>query len=269
MLTLAFDTSSKRASVALLREQTVLFETVLSSDRHHSEVLLPAMDEACRLAAVKISDVDLFACTLGPGSFTGLRIGVSTLKGLMMATGKPAAGISTLAALALNVDPQKTLIGSMMDAGRGQVYLAYYRYDENGILCQMESEQALNPEEITGMHEDGVLYVGDGAIKYADLICSKAGHKNKIAPPEKQFISASSVGILAIEKYRRQDLLDLEKCVPFYLRSADALPKKPIFHMKTTDSRLQIFKSPFQFGLRAWSLSGFEGLRKGQNAVCA
>ena len=147
MLTLAFDTSSKTASVSLLRDKSVLYDTIINKGLNHSEVLLPAIDEACRLSGVKLTDIDLFACTLGPGSFTGLRIGVSTLKGLMMATGKPAAGVSTLAALALNVDEKDKIICSVMDAGRGQVYLAYYQYDKDGILNQLEAERAIDPQE--------------------------------------------------------------------------------------------------------------------------
>lgn len=228
MLTLAFDTSSKTASVSLLRDETVVYETIVNKDVNHSEVLLPAIDEAFLATGNKLADVDLFACTLGPGSFTGLRIGVSTLKGFMMATGKPAAGVSSLAALALNVERKDKVIGSVMDAGRGQVYLAYYRYDKKEVLNQLGAEQAVNPQSIAYSYEEEVIYVGDGAIKYADIICSGATNKNIIAPQEKQFICASAVGILAIEKYRLNNLLDLAKCVPVYLRSADALPKKQI-----------------------------------------
>ena len=227
MLTLAFDSSSKTASVSLLRDRAVLYDTIINNGRNHSEVLLPAIDEAIHLAGVSLPEIDLFACTLGPGSFTGLRIGVSTLKGLMMATGKPAAGVSTLAALALNVKDPKAVIGPMMDAGRGQVYLAYYRYDKNGTLIQLESERALNPESMGDCLKVGVIYVGDGAMKYADLIRS-ISNEIAIAPQQDQYICASSVGILAIEKYRQNDLLDLSACVPFYLRSADALPKKSV-----------------------------------------
>lgn len=227
MLTLAFDSSSKTVSVAILRDRAVLYDTIINNDLNHSEVLLPAIDEAIRLAGVELSAIDLFACTLGPGSFTGLRIGVSTLKGLMMATGKPAVGVSSLAALALNVNSPKAVIGPMMDAGRGQVYLAYYRYDEDGVLRQLEAERALNPESIADCLKEDVLYVGDGAIKYADLIRSMSSEIT-IAPEQQQYICASAVGILALEKYRQNDLLDLSACVPFYLRSADALPKKSI-----------------------------------------
>jgi len=229
MLTLAFDTSSKTAAVSILRDQAVLYDTIINKGLNHSEVLLPSIDEACRLTGIQLSEMDLFACTLGPGSFTGLRIGVSTLKGLMMATGKPAAGVSALAALALNVDEKGKKIGSMMDAGRGQVYLAYYQYDVDGILNQLEAPRALDPQSISSVDEDNVIYVGDGAIKYADVLGYPANNKNKIAPEGQQYVCASNVGMLAIEKYRTNDLLDLAGCVPVYLRSADALPKKQMF----------------------------------------
>lgn len=224
MLTLAFDTSSKTASVALLRDRDVLYNAILHKDRNHSEVLLPAIDEACRLSNVPVRNIDLFACTIGPGSFTGLRIGVSTLKGLMLATGKPAAGISSLAALALNVGETDAVIGSMMDAGRGQVYLAYYRYGEDGVLHPVGEPQARDPRSVEDPFSEPVIYVGDGVLRYAGLIGPLSAQKNKMAPAEQQFISAAAVADLALEKYFRGDLLDPARCAPVYLRSADALP---------------------------------------------
>ncbi len=229
MLTLAFDTSSKTASIAILRGQSVVYETIVNKGINHSEVLLPTIDEACRQSNVRLPDIDLFACTLGPGSFTGLRIGVSTLKGLILATGKPAAGVSSLKALALNVEQKEKIIGAMMDAGRGQVYLAYYRYDSSGALIQLQDARALDPREIHDYDQEDVVYVGDGAIQYADVIRSVLKNNYTITPEEKQFICASAVGKLAIEKYQHNDLLELTTSVPVYLRSAEALPKKSIF----------------------------------------
>ena len=226
MLILAFDTSSKTAAVSVLRDQTVLYDTIINKGLNHSEVLLPVVDEACRLLNVKIAEIDLFACTLGPGSFTGLRIGISTLKGLMLATGKPAAGVSSLSALALNADQKGRIICSMMDAGRGQIYLAYYQYDKDGFLSQLEDARAIDPHDIDDHFRDEVIYVGDGAIKYADIIRSRTKHKHEIASGAQQFICGSAVGMLAIEKFRRGDLLDAVSCAPIYLRSADALAKK-------------------------------------------
>ena len=137
MLTLAFDTSSKTAAVAVLRDDIILYDAIINIDLNHSEVLLPVIEQACFQTRIKISEIDLFAFTIGPGSFTGLRIGASTLKGLMLATGKPAVGISSLAALALNAGISSKMICSVMDAGRGQVYIAYFRYKKNGLPEQI------------------------------------------------------------------------------------------------------------------------------------
>ena len=228
-MTLAFDTSSKTAAVALLQDDVILYETIINVGLNHSEVLLPAIDQACLQARIKIAEIDLFACTIGPGSFTGLRIGVSTLKGLMLATGKPAVGISSLAALALNVSKSSKIICSVMDAGRGQVYIAYYRYNENGLIDQMDIEKAVDPREIIQNPEQEIIFVGDGAIKYADILSNTKTSEINIASALQQHIRASSVGFLGREKYDRNELLNAETFVPFYLRSADAHMKKALF----------------------------------------
>jgi tRNA threonylcarbamoyladenosine biosynthesis protein TsaB len=229
MLTLAFDTSSKTAAVALLRDSDILYDNIISTGLKHSEVLLPAIDDALRAISVKIKDIDFFACTIGPGSFTGLRIGVSTLKGLMLATGKPAAGVSSLAALALNIGKASKLVCSVMDAGRGQVYTAFYRYNKNEFLEQIGVEKAVKPENVLSGIDEEIELVGDGAINYADII----GKNKKIVINSKipKYIKASSVGILGIKKFYRKDLLNAETLTPVYLRSADALPKKALFEI--------------------------------------
>jgi tRNA threonylcarbamoyladenosine biosynthesis protein TsaB len=229
MLTLAFDTSSKTAAVALLQDDVILYDTIINVGLNHSEVLLTAIDQACLQARIKIVEIDLFACTIGPGSFTGLRIGVSTLKGLMLATGKPAVGISSLAALALNVSKSSKIICSVMDAGRGQVYIAYYRYNENGLIDQMGTEKAVDPREIIQNPEQEIIFVGDGAIKYADILSNTKTKEINIASALQQYIRASSVGFLGREKYDRNELLNAETFVPVYLRSADDHLKKALF----------------------------------------
>jgi tRNA threonylcarbamoyladenosine biosynthesis protein TsaB len=228
MLTLAFDTSSRTAAVAVLRDDTILYDFIINTGLNHSEVLMPEIDYACRRVGIKISDINLFACTLGPGSFTGLRIGVSTLKGLMLATGTPAAGVSSLAAVVLNVGTTSKLICSMIDAGRGQVYVAYFRYNDKNILQQISEEKAVNPQEIINNTDKNTLFVGDGAIKYADIIKSIKSEVS-IASDLQHYIRASAVGILGRKKFAEKDLLDASTLVPVYLRSADALPHKSIF----------------------------------------
>jgi tRNA threonylcarbamoyladenosine biosynthesis protein TsaB len=229
MLTLAFDTSSKTAAVALLQDDVILYDTIINVGLNHSEVLLPAIDQACLQTRIKIAEIDLFACTIGPGSFTGLRIGVSTLKGLVLGTGKPAVGISSLAALALNVSRSSKIICSVMDAGRGQVYIAYYLYNENGLIDQIGTDKVVNPREIIHNPEQEIIFVGDGAIKYADILSNTKTKEINIASVMQQYIRASSVGFLGREKYDRNELLNAENFVPIYLRSADAHMKKALF----------------------------------------
>lgn len=228
MLTLAFDTSFKTATVALLQDDTVLYDAVINVGLNHSEILLPAIEQACRQSRIDIKDIDLFACTLGPGSFTGLRIGVSTLKGLMLATKKPAVGVSSLAALALNVTDSAALIYPVMDAGRGQVYTACYKYNDEGLLNQICPEKIIDPKEILLDSNQDVILVGEGAIKYRDLIAEKVG-KVRIAPVLHQYIRAFFVGILGREKFIRNELLNAATFVPVYLRVADAKVSKGVF----------------------------------------
>ena len=228
MLTLAFDTSSRTAAVAVLHEDTIIYDSIINTGLNHSELLLPEIDYALRQVRIKISDINLFACTLGPGSFTGLRIGVSTLKGLMLATGTPACGVSSLAAVVLNLGITSKLICSMIDAGRGQVYVAYFRYNDKNILQKISEEQAVNPKEIINNTDKNTLFVGDGAIKYADII-KNIKSEVSIVSDLQNYIRASAVGILGRKKFAEKDLLDASTLVPIYLRSADALPHKSIF----------------------------------------
>lgn len=225
MLTLAFDTSSKTASVAILNNDEVLYETLINIGLNHSEVLLPAIHHAFVQTGISIKEIDLFACTMGPGSFTGLRIGASNLKGFMLGTGKPAVGVSSLAAVAMNACTSSKIICSLTDAGRGQVYVAYFRHKKDGLLEQIVDDEVLNPRDVKSEFKEEIIFVGDGAIKYADIISGKINHDVSV---QQKYIRASAVGILGLEKYNRNELLDPDTFVPVYLRAADAVIKKSL-----------------------------------------
>lgn len=228
MLTLAFDTSFKTVSVAVMQDDVILYDVLINSGLHHSETLLPSIDEALKQLKLKIENIDLFACTLGPGSFTGLRVGVSTLKGLLLATGKPAAGVSSLAALALNVADGDALIYPVMDAGRGQIYTAAYGYNDNGLLNQISPEIVVDPRDILPDVDQKIIFVGEGAIKYRELLTQKA-KAAKIASIQHQHIRAGAVGILGREKYQQNELLDPAAFIPVYLRAVDAKLGRRLF----------------------------------------
>jgi tRNA threonylcarbamoyladenosine biosynthesis protein TsaB len=228
MLILAFDTSSRSAAVAILQDDVVLYDVIINNGLNHSEVLLPAINQACIQTNIKISEIDLFACTIGPGSFTGLRIGASTLKGFLAADQKPAVGVSSLAALALNVGKTPKKICAVMDAGRGQVYTAYFHYKQNGFLEQISEDRVLNPSDIKQDSKKEIVIMDNGAIRYADAVTSDKKVNN--VPSAQQYIRASSVGILGREKYDQNELLNPETFIPLYLRKADAQMKKPLFN---------------------------------------
>jgi len=221
MLTLAFDTSSKTCSVAVLEERIVLYEVMIKTKNNHSETLLPAIEQACGCTGVRIGDFDLFACTLGPGSFTGLRVGVATLKGLVLAAQKPAAGVSSLAALAVNASGNSKFICALMDAGRGRLYGASFRPLKNGRLKRVTPEEVIRPQDVVKYARLETTFVGEGAVLYAKLLNRAKNKKCMVAPETHQFIRASSVGILGVEKYLANDLLNVEKCAPVYLRSEE------------------------------------------------
>jgi tRNA threonylcarbamoyladenosine biosynthesis protein TsaB len=228
MIVLAFDTSSKTISVAVLKNNDTVYEKILDTGMNHSETILPAIDKALKNSNLQINEVDLFACTLGPGSFTGVRISVSTIKGMMLASSKSAVGVSTLAAIALNVPYTDKVICAVMDAGRGQVYTATYRYDKESLLRQLTREINIHPQHILAETNEEVICVGEGALKYAELILKNNKNifiDNNITP----YVKASAVGILGMEKYRRGELLNPDNCVPVYLRQSDALPKASLF----------------------------------------
>jgi len=142
MITLAIDTSAGTTSVALLEDDSILAELFVNSGRNHAETLLPAIEKLLTSVVIKaeqkmpFSGIDLFAFTIGPGSFTGLRVGASTVKGLAFVLQKPVVGVCTLDALVLNVSDlplKKVTICPVLDAGRGEVYTALYAPSKTGM----------------------------------------------------------------------------------------------------------------------------------------
>jgi tRNA threonylcarbamoyladenosine biosynthesis protein TsaB len=228
MLILAVDTSTKTAGIALLNDDDILFDIFVNLGVNHSIVLLPALHDLCRLSCVDIGSIDLFVCTIGPGSFTGLRVGASTVKGLAMATDKPVVGVSTLDALAFNIVGSEKLVCPMLDAKKNQVYTALFRIGQDSILEKIESEKVINVEEFLQRMDEDVIFVGDGAIKYAGLINDILPGKSFFASCWHQYVRASAVGLLGRRKYSEGDVLDSLTFTPRYLRLSEAEVKQSL-----------------------------------------
>jgi tRNA threonylcarbamoyladenosine biosynthesis protein TsaB len=222
MLILAIDTSSKSASAALIRDDDILSEIFLNLNVNHSVVLLPALHHLLSLSSIKPEEIDLFACTVGPGSFTGLRVGASTIKGLALAMERPIAGVSTLEALAFNITCPGIPICPMLDARKGQVYTALYRTGLDYRLETIEGERVSDVRGFLRCIDEDVIFVGDGSQEYAGLIMDMLPGKFHFASSCHQHVKAAVVGALAKKKYLDGDVLDSVNFAPVYLRPSEA-----------------------------------------------
>ena len=169
MKILAIDTSALTATAAILSEDILIGEISTTTKLTHSQTIMPMIDELLNKVSLDIADIDLFACSEGPGSFTGLRIGIGTIKGLAYGLGKPVVGVSTLEALAHNIDVTDLVICPIMDARRGQVYNAIYKYDGEKVACITEP-RALSIEELCDELTERTIFVGDGVNVHKEKI---------------------------------------------------------------------------------------------------
>ncbi len=199
MITLAIDSASRSCSVAVLDGEQVLAEINDVSGQTHSRHLMTMVDRVIAMSVGRFKNIDGFAVTKGPGSFTGLRIGISAAKGLAEAAGKPLVGVSSLQVLAWQVSPSEALIIPMLDARRKEVYAARFIRDGD-TLKGIGSEQALSPELAVRGVETPCLLVGDGAVVYAERLGKILGDRMRMALPFQQIIRASTVAFLAAEK---------------------------------------------------------------------
>ena len=196
---LAVDSSALTATVAVLKDGEIKGEMSFTTALTHSETIMPMVDEVLHKSGLTINDIDLFACSEGPGSFTGLRIGIGTVKGLAYGLGKKVCGISTLESLAYNISYTDMLIAPIMDARRGQVYNALYKY-EDGKLVTVCEPMALSVEELCAEIDEKVIFVGDGVKVHKNKIAELLGDKAVFAMPQHCLQSAASVAYAATLK---------------------------------------------------------------------
>jgi tRNA threonylcarbamoyladenosine biosynthesis protein TsaB len=169
-----------------------------------------------------MAEIDAFALTVGPGSFTGLRVGMGVVKGLALATGKPVVGVSALDALALNASGSSINICTVLDAGRESIYTALYRPRAGGVPERIIEERIVSAAEfLEGLGED-TLFLGYGSRSYAELINKKLQDKASIALPYLNNLRASAVGFIGLKKICEDDILDIKTAVPRYLHSSYA-----------------------------------------------
>jgi tRNA threonylcarbamoyladenosine biosynthesis protein TsaB len=208
--------------VGLIDDGEVLSDYLLNIPVTHSERLLGAIEFVLKETRCPIENLEGWAISLGPGSFTGLRIGVSTVKGLAFATGKPVAGVSTLDVLASQIAPTSYLICPILDARKKEVYTAFYRYEEDGSLRRQSNYQAIGPEELVKRITEQTIFLGDGVRTYRDFLLNSLPSL-AIFPLAPLHVSRGSVvAKLGSELLQKGECLDLSTFVPIYVRPSEA-----------------------------------------------
>lgn len=228
MKVLGIETATWVGSVAIVDNEGLIGEYTLNLKTTHSRRLLPALDHLLKTADLAVAQIDVLAVSQGPGSFTGLRIGASTVKGLALAAHKPVVGIPTLDALASHFQGAESLICPMLDARKKEVYAALYRSSGSGSLDKMTPDLAVDPEHFLSTIDGNALFVGDGSVLYRTLIEDKMGSKATFAPSHMHYPQAAAVAFLALEKAAAEDFLDVSAFVPTYARASDAERNKNI-----------------------------------------
>jgi tRNA threonylcarbamoyladenosine biosynthesis protein TsaB len=227
-LVLAADTSTATNSVALCRDSEILAETVLAGGRLHSERLIPTIDWLLAEAHVTLPEIDLLAVSIGPGSFTGLRIGAATWKGLALANGLPLIGVPTLDALTrLSAFPPPGYLAAVLDARMKEVFAAVYRY-ESGVRQEVIAPCACSPEDLIARIEQlpdfapqSLGLVGDGATLYRERFQSH-WPTVLLAEPTLGIPRASAVAQEALALHATGVTTDGGDVNPVYLRKSQA-----------------------------------------------
>lgn len=223
MKILSLDSATECATVAILNDDRLLGEIIINYKKQHSVIMMPMIDNLLKNCGLSINDIDGFALSNGPGSFTGLRIGMSTIKGLVQSTNKPFVAISSLDGLANNLAGFNGIICPIIDALRGNVYTNFYKFN-NGKLITLEEDQLLSMEEVINKcisFNEPIIFVGDGTNKFKDSIISSFG-ESAIAPCHLNITRASSIGEIALKKMSNGTHDNVFSCAPVYLRKCQA-----------------------------------------------
>lgn len=223
---LGIESASLTASVAIAEGDILLAEYTVNYKKTHSQTLLPMLDEIVKMTELDLDEIDGIGVAAGPGSFTGLRIGSATAKGLGLALGKPLIAVPTLEGLACNLWGTERIVCPIMDARRGQVYTGIYEFRQ-GRLAVIEDQMAVSIEELgekLKSYGRSVVFLGDGVPVHRQALLERimAGCDIAFAPANMNRQRASSVGSLALRYYREGRMETAAEHKPEYLRVSQA-----------------------------------------------
>ena len=227
MKLIALDSSGLVASVAVLEDDKLMAEYTMNYKKTHSQTLLPMLDEIVRMIELDLSTVDAIAIAKGPGSFTGVRIGVATAKALAQAADKPCIAVSTLEALAFSSKYFDGIISPVLDARRNQVYNALFCGGKD--LMRLTDDRALALDELLAqLKEYGkkVLFMGDATLVFEEEIKSALGELAYFAPKVSNLNLAGAVAEIGLDKLKKGETTEYKRLVPEYIRLSQAEREK-------------------------------------------
>lgn len=234
MKILAVETSSPVAAVAVSDDSGLLGEYILDNGKTHSQRLVYMIGELLKSLELSIKDIDIFAASSGPGSFTGLRIGIATIKAMAFAAEKPVISVPTLDALAYNIPAEGVLVCPIMDARNNQVYTALYKYESNlpvNITEYMGIPVTRLADMVKGKNSD-VVFIGDAVQLHRDFLKIELGDRCRFAPQCHLRQRASTVAELALIRALNGQTENCFDMVPFYLRKSQAEREYDRMHMQ-------------------------------------
>lgn len=224
MKILGIETSSNVASVAYVNDDVLVSEITLNNKLTHSQTLMPMLDQMCGLCGLELEEVDAIAIASGPGSFTGLRIGAATVKGLALGLDKPIIPVPTLDAMAYNIAHSASIICPIMDARRQQVYTAIYRMEDGKLVKETEDLNISIDEliqELKNWEDTEIIFVGDGIPVHMDKLKEELDHI-AFADSHLNRQRGSAVAALGKVYYKKGIVEDHRHFAPTYVRVAQA-----------------------------------------------
>jgi tRNA threonylcarbamoyladenosine biosynthesis protein TsaB len=218
---LAVETATMLGGVAIMDGDKLIAESRLNIKVTHSERLMKEIDRVLHGASIEIDDIDVFGISIGPGSFTGLRVGLSTIKGLVYATSKKLVTAQTLEAMAWNVPFSEYQICPMFDARKKEIYTALFQWSGDGFSRTL-GECTLSIDELLPKIDMPTLFLGEGAILYKGKIQSSLKDKALFGAPQHMTPSPANVAMLCMKKAEQGEYIDALKAVPAYYRRSEA-----------------------------------------------
>ena len=221
MRVLALDTATEIGAIALVEGDTLLAQTQFRVEKTHSQNLWRIIRFLLAETGWGLEQIDLWAVSIGPGSFTGVRIGLATVKGLAWVTQKPVIGVSTLEVLAWSVTPTPYLICPILDARHQEVFFAFYRYTPAGSVRMVREPGHLRPLALLREIQEPAVFLGNGVRRYQELFRDRLGPRVLVPGAWGHPLSGFTLAAIAQERFRRGKVRNAGEVSPLYLRPAD------------------------------------------------